>query len=250
MTEQRRDLGKVDLADQLHRENVSVFARYKQKAAGEQSLFGLLRYELFAMFFAGMGGAVGYVLRKWLAKSLFRQTGSGLILGRGLVVRHPDKISIGNNVAIDDYCFMDAGGSGEHGVRLADSVILSRNCIVQGKTGFVALEERVDVGSNCVFSSVNGITVGAATIIAGNCYLGGGRYNNDDLTKPIMDQGAYSRGPLVIGDGSWIGAGSTILDGVKIGRGAIVGAGSVVTRDVPDYAVVAGVPAKIMRVRR
>jgi len=65
----------------------------------------------------------------------------------------------------------------------------------------------------------------------------------------MMDQGMYSRGPVVIGDDVWIGAGATILDGVRVGRGAIVGAGAVVTRDVPDFAVVTGVPAKVVSQR-
>lgn len=248
MTGSESKVSKIPLREELH-SNESSFRKYWKKAGGDISLPGLFIYECFALLAANLGGAVGYFVRKKLAGWLFRSVGKGLILGRGLTIRHPERIDFGDNVAVDDYVFIDASGSGDIGVQLRDGVILSRNCTVMGKDGYVVFDERADIGCNCVFASVAGITVGAAAIIAGNCYIGGGRYYHDRLEPAIMDQGVYSRGEIVIGEKSWIGAGAVILDGVKIGSGAIVGAGSVVTRDVPEYAVVAGVPAKILRIR-
>ena len=66
----------------------------------------------------------------------------------------------------------------------------------------------------------------------------------------MMEQGVYSKGPVVIGDDVWLGAGAMVLDGVQIGKGCIVGAGSVVTKNLPDYAVAVGVPAKILKNRK
>lgn len=60
---------------------------------------------------------------------------------------------------------------------------------------------------------------------------------------------AFAKGDIVIDDDVWIGYGAYILSGVKIGKGAIVGAGAVVTKDVPEYAIVGGVPAKILKYR-
>lgn len=60
---------------------------------------------------------------------------------------------------------------------------------------------------------------------------------------------ANSKGDIVIQDDVWIGAGSTIFSGVNIGQGAVIGAGSVITKDVPPYAIVCGVPAKVLRYR-
>jgi virginiamycin A acetyltransferase len=59
----------------------------------------------------------------------------------------------------------------------------------------------------------------------------------------------HVRGPVVIGNNVWIGDSAIILTGVKIGDGAVIGAGAVVTRDVPDFSVVTGVPAKVRRLR-
>ncbi len=249
MAESFQKIEKTSLAEQLHDGAGSSFARYKEKAIGNLSFFRWCLYECFSLLFANLGGAPGYVLRKIMAKQLFLSVGPGLILGRGLVVRHPGRMRFGANVAIDDGAFIDASGAGEIGVQLGDGVVVSRNCIILGKNGPIVFKERVDIGFNCSFASAAGITVGACTIIAGNCYIGGGRYHHEALDLPIMDQGAYSRGEIVIGENCWIGAGAIILDGVKLGKGVIVGAGAVVTKDVPDFAIVAGTPATILRMR-
>jgi acetyltransferase-like isoleucine patch superfamily enzyme len=68
-------------------------------------------------------------------------------------------------------------------------------------------------------------------------------HNFEDTTKRIDEQGISTK-PVVIGDDVWIGANAVILPGVTIGRHVVVAAGAVVTKDVPDYSLVAGVPAK------
>lgn len=66
---------------------------------------------------------------------------------------------------------------------------------------------------------------------------------------PMCKQGSIVKG-VIIGNDVWIGMRSIIMPGVKIGNGAIIGAGAVVTKDVPDYAIVGGVPAKVIRYRK
>ena len=78
-----------------------------------------------------------------------------------------------------------------------------------------------------------GVELGEAVLIAGNVYISAGNYHFDDKNKPVMDQGAWSKGPIIIGDHVWIGTGAVILDGVTVGKGAIIGAGAVVTKDSP-----------------
>lgn len=240
---------KTPLSQQLSQSNSSLLGRYQAKVLGDSSLMALIRYELLQFLFGDLSGAPGYLLRKMTYPKLFKQAGRGVIFGKGLAIRHPGNISLGERVAIDDYSLLDASGAGEQGIQIGADVIISRNCVIQGKTGPVSIGQKTDIGCNTILSSGGGIEIGESALIAGNCYIGGGRYVTDRLDIPMMEQGVYTKGPVVIGDGAWIGAGATVLDGVRVGKGAIVGAGAVVTKDLPDFAIAAGVPAKVIKIR-
>jgi acetyltransferase-like isoleucine patch superfamily enzyme len=67
---------------------------------------------------------------------------------------------------------------------------------------------------------------------------------------PMMNQPLTTKGGIFVGDDVWFGVGVTVLDGVHIGNGAVIGAGSVVTHDIPEGAIAAGVPARVIRMRR
>ncbi len=103
------------------------------------------------------------------------------------------------------------------------------------------------VGSYCNFRPVeHKITLGKNVIVAQNVAMIADSHNYQDVTKPIKDQGIYG-GDITIEDNTWIGCNSVILHNVKIGQGSVVGAGSVVTKNVPPYCVVAGMPARIIK---
>lgn len=100
------------------------------------------------------------------------------------------------------------------------------------------------------------LTIGAYCSIANNVWflLDGEHHLDTFSTYPFRaryfgENEGISKGPIVIGDDVWIGYGATILSGVRIGQGAVVAAGAVVTKDVPPYAVVGGVPAKVIKYR-
>ena len=237
------------LSEQLHDSNMSILQRYCHKVLGNSSYATLFVYELLILLFGNLPGSLGYALRKWSYPRLLKRAGSGLILGKGVALRHPGKISLGQRVAIDDYVMLDASGAQDASIQIGDDVVISRNCVIQGKTGPVRIDNRADIGCNVVMASVSGITIGEAVLIAGNCYLGGGRYFLTNPHQPVMDQGGFSRGPLSIGDNSWLGAGVIVLDGVRVGKGCVVGAGTVVTEDVPDFSIALGVPARVVKMR-
>jgi len=82
-------------------------------------------------------------------------------------------------------------------------------------------------------------------LIAPNVFITVSNHNYKDPNVPIMFQGWTSE-TVVIREGAWLGANSIILEGNNIGKNSVVAAGAVVTKDVPDYCVVAGVPARIV----
>lgn len=111
----------------------------------------------------------------------------------------------------------------------------------------------VEIGE---FSSINrDAWIGNDTKIGNYVMMGpeiiilSGGHNFSDLTIPMINQGSSQRKPVKIGDDVWIGTRTIILPGIQIGSHSIVGAGSVVTKDVPDWAIVGGNPARIIRYR-
>ncbi|MDM7926901.1 MAG: glycosyltransferase [bacterium] len=224
-------------------------AKYQDLVLGERSLLKLIRYEIITGLCGSMPGAAGLLLRSRLYPKLLGRAGRGVTFGRGVVLRHPQKIEIGDGAVIDDGCVLDAKGRDNKGIRIGAGVFLGRNTILNCKNGDILLEDRANIGSNCTIFSASEVVVGAEELLAAYVYLVGGTHRFDDPDAPVLNQGRESKG-IRIGPGGWIGAHVTVFDGVSVGRHAVIGAGSVVNRNVPDYAIAAGVPAKAVRQRK
>lgn len=91
-----------------------------------------------------------------------------------------------------------------------------------------------------------GVFIGNHVMIAPHCMIASGNHDHKQLDKPMRHGGDLSKGPIVIEDGVWIGANSTITDGITIGNNAVVSANSVVTKSVLPFDIVGGVPAKVI----
>jgi maltose O-acetyltransferase len=95
------------------------------------------------------------------------------------------------------------------------------------------------------------LTVGDYLMMGEDVLFQGGKHNFERTDIPMGHQGGGGKTELIIGNDVWIGARTIVLPGCKkIGNGVIIGAGSVVTKDIPDYAIVGGNPAKILKTRQ
>ncbi len=231
----------------------SPLATYRALTAGDMTGFRFALYELLIMFIMPLPGGLGYLLRKKLLPAFLGSAGSGLIIGRNVTIRHPGQIHFGDNVTVDDGCIVDGRGAGagsSEGVVLEDGVMINRNCMVLAKNGPVRIGERTTIGANSVIVSMSGVDIGPSVMFAGGCYVSAGAYRVDGSHGPLMDQDAYSDGPIKIGAGAWLGTSAVILDGASVGDGSVIGAGAVVSGDITDHVIALGVPARVLRERK
>lgn len=105
--------------------------------------------------------------------------------------------------------------------------------------------DNVSINRNCVINAGGGVTIGNGTLIGPNVTIYSQNHSYKDRTIEIRSQG-YERKAVVIGRDVWIACNSILLPGVNIGDGCVIAAGSVVTRSMPAYSIIAGVPAKVI----
>ncbi|MDJ0335418.1 acyltransferase [Salinibacterium sp. G-O1] len=107
---------------------------------------------------------------------------------------------------------------------------------------------RSSVGAGSFIGCSGWIEIGDDVLVGPGVRLFSENHTITDTVKSIKSQGV-TRGALIIEDDCWIGSGATILSNVRVGRGSVIAAGCVVTKDVPPYSVVAGVPGRVIRSR-
>jgi acetyltransferase-like isoleucine patch superfamily enzyme len=208
----------------------------------------LLKYELVVTLTQGCPGALGLALRKALYPLLLGSCGRNVVFGQNVVLRHPHKIHIGDDVLVDDNCLLDAKGESNRGIRIGSRVFIGRNTILSCKNGDIELGDGANIGFNCELFSASRVSIGAGVLMAAYSYVIGGDHDFSDPSKSVLDQDRTSRG-VTLGAGAWIGAGAKIFDGTTVGDHAVVGAGAVVREDIPPYAVAVGMPARVVSTR-
>jgi len=222
--------------------------KYSDLIVGKRGFFALLKYEIITSLFSDFPGALGILLRGIFYRFLFEKIGKNVNFGKNITVRHPGKISIGNNVIIDENCMLDAKGSNNDGIVIGDNCFIGRNSILSCKNGNILLESGVTVGFNCELFSANQLFIGADTLIAAYVYCIAGDHEYYTAEKPVVALEAVSRG-ISVGSGCWLGSKALLLDGVKIGNSTIIGASSVVNKDIPSNSIAIGMPARVIKQR-
>jgi acetyltransferase-like isoleucine patch superfamily enzyme len=242
----RPDAAIARAQDQLFQHPGSARQKYGTLIVGRAGWGALIKYELVVLLSQHVPGALGLALRRTLYPTLLGACGRNVIFGQNVVLRHPHKIHIGDNVVIDDNCLLDAKGDSNRGIRIGGGVFIGRNTILSCKNGDIEIADGANLGFNCEVFSASRVRIGRDTLVAAYAYLIGGDHDFSDSAAPVIAQARRSTG-ISVGDGAWIGAGAKLLDGVSIGDRAIIGAAALVRTDVPSGATAVGVPAKVIK---
>jgi acetyltransferase-like isoleucine patch superfamily enzyme len=226
----------------------SSLSKYQELVVGSHSLGRLILYECVMLFTSWVPGALGLVLRRIAYPLMLGSSGRNPTFGQGVVVRHPHKVHLGDDVVVDDLVLLDAKGTTNTGIRIGNGAFLGRGTILSCKDGDITLGDHVNIGFHSEIFSGSSVTVGRHGLFAAYTYLVGGGHEFARTDVPVIEQERRSRG-ITLGEDVWLGAGAKVMDGVTIGDHVVVGAGAVVTDDLPAGVVAVGVPARVVRSR-
>lgn len=168
----------------------------------------------------------GQQLKLWYWSHKLGGLGKGVLLEPNVkFLRHPELINIGDKVLIKE------------GARICptnpQAQISIGNWTTVGHHSFMFISNQLKIGDNC--------------LIAPFCYFVDSDHGLD--RNELIRLQPLTTEPIVLGSDVWLGAGVVVTKGVTIGNGAVAAAGSIVTQDIPDYAIVRGAPATVIRYR-
>ncbi len=185
------------------------------------------RDELNALFGRFRMGESSFdaLMRRALLRALCLSVGNDLQVGVGVVLKHPETMAFG------------------------DSVFIGSQVMIQGRfDGTCNIGSHVWIGPQAYFDARH-LTLHDYVGWGPGAKVLGSAHTGEPIEQPIITTDLIIK-PVVIEIGADIGMNASILPGVRVGAHSIVGAGAVVTQDVPEYSIVAGVPARVLRSRR
>jgi acetyltransferase-like isoleucine patch superfamily enzyme len=172
--------------------------------------------------------------------------------GRLLVRMLRRKLWLGTRLKLDGIAFIGPGVVLQVGKRAQISLgrwsWIGHGTKIRCHEGLVEIGAKTVMGQECTISAFQHVKIGRECVIADRVMFIDFDHGVVEVERPIRLQGIYKR-DVNVGNNVWIGYGACILRGVTVGDNAVIGTNSVVTKDVPANAVVAGLPARIIRMR-
>ena len=185
-------------------------------------------------------GGLGIFLRQKIYPSFLGSCGKKILIGRFVTINNPQKISLGNNVIINDKVVLDPTESSlklNPVIVLEDQTFIGTGSRLQTSSGTITIRTGCSIGSFCDFQATGTIIIEEQTLLAAFCRIG---------HPPTTTQ---SKESITIESGCWLGVRSIIMPGVTVGTGSIIGAHAVVEESLPANIVAVGTPAKVLRNR-
>ncbi len=193
-------------------------------------------------------GIIGIGIRGLLYRMLLDMEGVAAIED-GVRLKFANNIQLGRSAYLDHGVYLHACPAG---ISIGPESFVMKNSILHVYNfrdmphAGIRIGARSLIGEACILRGQGGVTIGDDVFLAPMVQMLAVNHIYHDISRPISLQGITAQG-IIVEDGAWIGGGAIILDGVRIGRNAVVGAAAVVTKDVPDFCIAVGNPARIVR---
>ncbi|MFN2615511.1 MAG: DapH/DapD/GlmU-related protein [Thermoleophilaceae bacterium] len=162
------------------------------------------------------------------------------------------KLVLRRRLGLDGIAFVGPGCTlqvGKRGrIELGRWSWVGHGCKLRCHEGLLSIGAKTVLGQECTISAYQKVSIGRECVIADRVMMIDFDHGMVEVERPVRLQGIYKR-DVRVGHNVWIGYGASILRGVTVGNNAVIGTGAVVTRDVPENAIVAGVPARVIRMR-
>jgi acetyltransferase-like isoleucine patch superfamily enzyme len=131
-------------------------------------------------------------------------------------------------------------------LEIGRGTVLETGVTVQSNQGRIRIGQRAYLSRWVTVGAVELVEIGDFALIGPGCYITDADHRFEDPVVPVPSQGMSVKGPTVLEDNVWLGANVVVTSGVRIGRRSVIGANSVVTRDIPEFSIAAGIPAKVV----
>ncbi len=204
--------------------------------------------QLVQSVFGWIPSVIGIGIRAIAYRAMMPMDGIAAIED-GVRIRFASNVRLGAGVYLDHGVYLHACPGG---ITIGAESMVMKNAILHVYNfrnlphSHITIGRRSLIGESCILRGQGGITIGDDVYLGTLVQILAVNHVFSDTTRPISAQGITAQG-ISIGDGSWIGSGAIILDGVRIGKNVVIGAGAVVTKDIPDYCIAVGNPARVVR---
>lgn len=194
-----------------------------------------------------------FLIRGCYQRLFFKHSKGLVLIGKGVSIRYAKYLNVGKDFIVEDYAEVNC--MAYNGIVAGDRVTIGKFAIIRPVNAYgsdigvgLKIGNNSSIGPYAYIGCSGLIEIGNNVIMSPRVSIYAENHLFEGLDKPIMKQGV-KREFVKIEDDCWIAANTVILAGVTIGQGSVIAAGSVVTKDVPPYSVVAGVPAKVIKSR-
>jgi acetyltransferase-like isoleucine patch superfamily enzyme len=187
--------------------------------------------------------------RVWIKKS-----GGLLLVGHAVAIRNPQHIILGSHIVFED--FSEVQGLSTENIVFGDHVTVGRFAMIR-PSGYYSSDAGIglkvgnhsNIGPFAFIGCSGRIEIGDHVLMGPRVSIYSENHNFEKNDQTIKAQGV-TRGVTIIEDDCWLASNSVIVSDVRIGKGSVVAAGAVVTKDVPPFSIVAGIPAKVIGTRK